>query len=155
MENQNKHILRELSIKNLRSSRCHGTRTCSLSFFLCKNPAVFVPKILGFFWWLSAKKLKRQFVSRARSAPQIFLRDFVKKHVYSEKQKKDVSGAAVELHSEIFMRSSIEGIRGFCKAKPQDSYFIKMLSRVIQSMRSGSPFFLFFNWNSILRNLFN
>ena len=39
--------------------------------FLCKNPAVLVPKILGFLLWLSAKKLKMQFVPRARSARQI------------------------------------------------------------------------------------
>ena len=62
------------------------------------------------------------------------------------KKTKDVSETAVELHSEIFMRSSIEGIRGFYEVKPQDSYFIKMLSRVIQSMRSGSPSFFYKTW---------
>ena len=106
VENHNNRIISELLKKNLRSSRGHWIRTCSL-----------------------------------RSSD--FFKRFRKKHGYCEKQKKDVSGAAVELHSEIFMRSSIEGIRGFCKAKPQDSNFIKMLSRVIQSMRSGSPFFVF------------
>ena len=55
--------------------------------FLCKNPAAFVSKVLGFLLWLSAKKLKRQFVSRARSAPQIFYKNNCNKMRFLEKPK--------------------------------------------------------------------
>ena len=44
-----------------------------LAFRFCVRILRFLlAKILGFFLWLNAKKLKRQFVSRACSAPQIF-----------------------------------------------------------------------------------
>ena len=39
--------------------------------FLCNNPAAFVPKVLGLFLWLCAKKLKRQFASSFHSVHQI------------------------------------------------------------------------------------
>ena len=49
-----------------------GIQTCSLSLFCVRILRFSQAKILGFFSWLSAKKLKRQFVPRACSANQIF-----------------------------------------------------------------------------------
>ena len=64
-----------MSQKNLTGSRCHWGMDMLAFAFLGENPAVFAAKILGFFLWLSAKKLKRQSIPRACSARQIFLQN--------------------------------------------------------------------------------
>ena len=49
------------------------SETARLSVFWVRILRFSQAKILGFFLWLSAKKLKRQFVPRACSAHHIFL----------------------------------------------------------------------------------
>ena len=49
-------------------SRCVNQQVCSLSLFCVRILRFSQAKILGFFSWLSAKKLKRQLAGSRRSA---------------------------------------------------------------------------------------
>ena len=58
-------------LHNLKGSRGNVVWTCSLSLFCERILRFSQAKILGFFLWLSAKKLKRQSTPHFRSALQI------------------------------------------------------------------------------------